>query len=73
MEIPCSTCQGSGFKLNQFTGNESTCTECYEGIITVCIAFTSDRPAAFRNRTCNTCNATEIQHSFVAEYLSIKS
>lgn len=61
--VSCDACSGKGFKINQFNENEETCRVCDgSGEVIPCENFNSDRPAAFRNRKCNGCHATEKQH-----------
>lgn len=61
--VPCNTCAGKGYKINQFNRNEDECRICDgSGQVIPCGSFVSDKPAAFRNRKCQHCHATEDQH-----------
>lgn len=66
--IPCVPCVGKGTRYQNVTGNYIECKACEgSGEVYPCEAFTSSRPAAFRNRTCDNCHATEKQHELLAE------
>lgn len=67
--VPCVPCAGQGFKYEQITGHETTCRACLgAGEVYPCEAFSSTRPAAFRNRVCDGCHATERQHELIRKY-----
>ncbi len=61
--VRCDACAGKGFTTNQFNGNEDDCRVCEgTGTVVPCENFSSSKPAAFRNRKCDGCHATENQH-----------
>lgn len=71
--VPCVPCAGQGVKRQQVTGKDIECKACEgKGEIYPCEAFNSVRPDAFRNRTCDTCHATEKQHELLAELKKIQ-
>lgn len=67
--VPCVPCAGKGIKRESITGVEHECKACEgSGMIFPCEAFSSSHPAVFRNRTCDTCYATEKQHELIKNY-----
>lgn len=71
--IPCVPCVGKGTRYQNVTGNYIECKACEgSGEVYPCEAFTSSRPAAFRNRTCDNCHATEKQHELLAELKKVQ-
>lgn len=71
--IPCVPCLGKGIRYQNVSGRHIECDVCKgSGEVYPCESFSSARPAAFRNRTCDTCHATERQHELLAELKKVQ-